>query len=140
MFQYYDDSALDLDFSPDGQFFVYGRGGGDVVLARSGLLTGVEDPIAPEAETALAAPTPNPFQSETVLRFALRRPGNVHLEMYDVSGRIVATLVSGVRSEGEHAVRWDGRADGGTRVASGIYFARLATPDQVSTRKIVVLD
>jgi WD40 repeat protein len=140
MTRYYDESALDLDFSPYGQFLVYGRSNGDVVVALSGLTTGVGDAGGDGITRLLAAPTPNPFRSETTLRFTLDSPGEISLDMYDVSGRKVATLVRGTRPAGEHVVRWDGRADSGRRVAGGIYFAMLATEQGADARKVVLID
>jgi hypothetical protein len=45
--------------------------------------------------------------------------------MYDLAGRVVATLVEGVRGPGEHAVVWDGTTDAGERAASGVYFVQM---------------
>jgi probable HAF family extracellular repeat protein len=52
----------------------------------------------------------------------------VSLRVFDVSGKLVARLVDGVRPSGEHVTVWDGRTVHGVRVATGIYFAQLKTP------------
>jgi hypothetical protein len=75
----------------------------------------------------LRAPVPNPFNGATVLRFELPRAASrVSLNLYDVRGRRVATLLDGVpRVAGLHAVPWDGRDSNGTSVATGVYFYEL---------------
>ena len=77
---------------------------------------------------------PNPFNGETVIRFALSHRNNVELALYNLAGQRVATLVDGLKAAGSHAVRWRGRDDEGRFVASGIYFYRLRLGESVKTR------
>ena len=63
----------------------------------------------------------------------------VRLEVYDLAGRHVRTLVDGPVQAGWQTARWDGRTDGGTRVASGVYFCRLEARTRELSRKVVVL-
>lgn len=72
-----------------------------------------------------------------LLRFAVPTPGEVRLDLFDISGRRVNTLVQGFKAAGEHEVAWDGAASWG-RVPSGMYFARVVTPDG-SARATVIL-
>jgi hypothetical protein len=137
---YYDESALDLDFSPDGAFLVYGRAGGDVVVARSGLTTGTADPVETAAMPAFTPPRPNPLRSQTRLSFDLSRAGEVLLEVFDVRGRRVAVLVDAWLPAGPHEISWDARAADGRLVPSGVYFARLPASESSRTQKLVVLD
>ena len=65
--------------------------------------------------------------------------GSFELSIFDVSGALVRTLVSGEQTAGEKSVTWDGRSDSGNRMASGVYFYRLTTPDFTDTRKMVLL-
>ncbi len=62
-----------------------------------------------------------------VLRFDLPRPGRVSLKLYDLRGRLVAVLAEGEFAAGSHGARWEGRDRSRRVVASGLYFARLAT-------------
>ena len=72
-----------------------------------------------------------------VIRFALREGSNVRLQVFDVAGRLLTTLVNGYRGAGEHEVAWDGATSSGS-AASGIYFARMQTPStQVRTTLIL---
>jgi len=99
---------------------------------------------------------PNPFSAvsgnETVIRYSIggvpAAPGqpapigtysDVRLEIFDVRGARVATLVDGIQSPGEYTIGWNGISDTGNTVASGVYFYRLETPGQVLTRKMVLV-
>jgi hypothetical protein len=82
---------------------------------------------------------PNPFNPFTTIRFGLRYGGQVTLRIYDAAGRPVRTLVDDVLEPGLHTAQWDGRNDGGTRAASGVYFYRIRTAGFERTRKMVLL-
>ena len=82
---------------------------------------------------------PNPFNSETVLRFDLARGERVELDVYNLDGQRVTTLVSGARGAGSYVVRWDGRDDDGGTLASGVYLYRLETENLVEVRKLLLL-
>jgi len=73
----------------------------------------------------LVGNVPNPFNPATEIRFTLPAEQAVRLVVYDVSGRLVRTLVDETRLAGDHAARWDGTDRSGRAVASGTYFARL---------------
>ena len=95
------------------------------------------------AQFSLSQNYPNPFNSSTVIRFALSDPADVDLRVYNTAGQTVATLVSGPRPSGSHTVVWDGRADYGEQLGSGVYFIRLAAETwletQLQTRKLLLL-
>ncbi|MDA0338094.1 MAG: PQQ-dependent sugar dehydrogenase, partial [bacterium] len=86
---------------------------------------------------------PNPFNSNTVIRFGLSDPADVDLRVYNTAGQTVATLVAGPRPSGSHTVVWDGRADYGEELGSGVYFMRLSAETwlgtQLETRKLLLL-
>jgi hypothetical protein len=95
--------------------------------------TEVTGPAAPRA-FALYQNYPNPFNPATVISFQLSANSEVKLAVYDLLGRVVATLVEGFESAGEHVVRFDGSG-----LASGVYICRLTTPEHAATRKIMLL-
>jgi flagellar hook assembly protein FlgD len=64
---------------------------------------------------------------------------NVSLRVYNVSGRLIRTLVSGSAPAGPSTVTWDGRDSAGGRVSSGVYFYRLDNGQRSLTRKGVLL-
>jgi hypothetical protein len=86
---------------------------------------------------ALAQNAPNPFSSTTSLSFALPKSGPVSLSVYDVSGRLVSTLVNRPMDAGNHQVVWDGRDSGGNMVANGVYMLRLQAGGETLTRDMV---
>lgn len=91
---------------------------------------------------ALMPNAPNPFARGTTLRFALPSRSTVDLAIYDVTGRLVKTLLSGsggAVSPGEHAVNWDARNNDGGRIADGVYFARLRAGNRSAVRKMLVI-
>jgi serine protease len=90
--------------------------------------------VAMPAEFALDQNRPNPFNPRTTISFSLRHEASVHLQVYDVRGRIVATLVDRVLGPGAHAVEWDAR-----QASSGVYFYRLETPEFSQTRRMILL-
>lgn len=77
---------------------------------------------------------PNPFNPATRIRFDLEKRGNVKVEVFDLQGRLVQTLVNGMQESGRHEVLFDGSAR-----ASGTYFVRLHSPFATQAEKILLL-
>jgi len=77
---------------------------------------------------------PNPFNPATEIAFTLPTAAEVRLEVYNLMGQKVTTLIDKQMNAGEHTCVWDG-----SDVASGVYFYRLETPDFVDTRKMVLM-
>ncbi|MDH4037169.1 MAG: C25 family cysteine peptidase [Candidatus Krumholzibacteria bacterium] len=88
---------------------------------------------------ALEQNVPNPFNPVTRIGFSVSEPGRVSLRVYDVHGRLVATLTDGSFPAGRHSLLWDGRNARGESVASGLYFYRLLAGDRSESRKMVIL-
>lgn len=116
-------------------------------LWRSLFATQVTDPRDPGLPTAfgLAQNFPNPFAmkeergANTTIAFQLPVAESVTLEIYDVLGQKVRTLVHGRRAAGFHRITWDGRSGAGRLVRNGVYFYRLTAGSFVQTRKLVVM-
>lgn len=94
-------------------------------------------PAAPSGR--LHPASPNPFNPLTTIRFDLARAGSVRLEVFDLQGRRVRTLVDDHREAGQHAVAWDGRDTGGAAMASGVYLLRLRGADFAETRQVTLV-
>jgi hypothetical protein len=108
-----------------------------ITVAISGSTTvGVDEA---EAVDFLGTPSPNPFREAATIRFGLARAGEVQLELFDVSGRRVQTLASGVHAPGPHVVTWNGRDQSGRQVGNGVYFLRLTLPSRVLHARIAAL-
>jgi len=96
------------------------------------------DPASAPQHAMLQAAMPNPFQARTVLAYNLARQGRVVLRIYDVSGRLVRSLVSGAMQEaGHHSVEWDGRDVAGAATGAGLYFGRLEAGGESDVRRLV---
>jgi len=102
------------------------RADGDLGQAQA--LGQVEVRLAPE-RFALEPNYPNPFNPSTTIRYQLPESGSVHLEIFDVVGQKVRTLIAEVQPAGMHQVLWDSRDDSSRPVAAGVYFYRLQVRD-----------
>lgn len=91
------------------------------------------DPQIP-VEFSLGQNYPNPFNPQTRIPFELAGDGMVALEVYDITGRRIATLLNEYRSAGRHQVTWDAGM-----LASGIYVYRLITAEGAFTRKLTLI-
>lgn len=103
-------------------------------------VSGVDDAPAAAAFDRLQGNYPNPFNPATTLSFELAQAGPMTLQIVDVKGRLVRTLVAGGMYEaGTHSVRWDGRDESRGMAAAGLYFARMITHEGEQTHKMVLL-
>jgi hypothetical protein len=88
---------------------------------------------------ALYQNIPNPFTQRTAISYQLRASSHTTLKIYDLSGRIVRTLINEEMEAGRYAIQWDGMDDRKKKVSSGIYFYRLEAQDFRATEKLVLL-
>ena len=101
--------------------------------------TGIASPSGAASRTALLPNYPNPFRDATSVAYEIAEPGRVTIAIYDVTGRLVTTLLDRRVEGGASSVRWDGRDDGGRSVASGTYFARLEAGGERLDRKMLLI-
>jgi hypothetical protein len=142
-------SPLDLDMSSDGaRCIVGGKAVHARVMGHGGRLycfdssdpTGVDDPeIDVPGACVLLQNRPNPLNPLTTLTYFLAAPGHVRLAIYDLEGRLVATVVDDSGQRGRGSAVWNGRDGRGEAVASGVYFARLEAGGGADTRKITLI-
>ena len=140
---------------PSGTSPASGTGTPDIRLARK-ILNAVlpvecvqgENPTGVPDDQAAVVPSvsvlypngPNPFNPTTTIRFDLAQDGHVRLQVFDVGGRLVKTLVDEVMTRGfGKAFAWSGHDESGRQVPSGVYFYELVTADRTATRKMVTL-
>ena len=97
-------------------------------------VTGVEGSMQVPGKFALQQNYPNPFNPSTRITFSVARVANVKLEVYDLLGRKVATLVNETKLPGDYTVDFDGSG-----LVSGVYFYRLSSPDLVSSKKMMLV-
>ncbi len=82
---------------------------------------------------------PNPFNPTTTIQFNLSATSDIKLEIYNVLGQKVKTLIDTKLSAGTHELQWDATDDAGQSVSSGIYFYRLSSDKQFETHKMTLL-
>ncbi|NQT96354.1 MAG: Ig-like domain-containing protein [Candidatus Marinimicrobia bacterium] len=82
---------------------------------------------------------PNPFNPETAIEFTIIESGPVSLKIYDLSGRLVCTLVDSRHDRGTYHVTWDGRSSNGQPLASGVYIYRLTGDGHSISRQMVLM-
>ncbi len=82
---------------------------------------------------------PNPFMHNTTIKYGLPKDVNVSLEIYNLIGQKVKTLVNGQQSAGYKSVSWDGRTSGGAQVPQGIYFYVFKAGDFTKHHKMILL-
>ncbi|MCK4511950.1 T9SS type A sorting domain-containing protein, partial [bacterium] len=100
--------------------------------------TGVDDGVA--VRPYLSHNFPNPFNPTTAIQYRVPSPGGrVRLAVYDLSGRLVRSLVDAYRSGGAHLAVWRGLDDRGQEVGSGVYFYRLEAAHASETKKMLLL-
>jgi len=89
--------------------------------------------------TTLRMNYPNPFNPSTTISFDVAQAGHVVIEVFNVRGQRVQSLVDGVYVAGRHSVVWDGNDFSGRNVASGMYFYRMTTGNYSSVRKMLLM-
>jgi hypothetical protein len=105
----------------------------------SGGMTPVPDPVSPWVTTLVEA-YPNPFNPRTTVVFTLADSGSANLEIINIRGRIVRTLVAeNWLAAGEYQFIWDGTNDDSQDCPSGIYFAQVRTHNEASSKKITLI-
>ncbi|MDX2474842.1 MAG: S8 family serine peptidase [Candidatus Krumholzibacteria bacterium] len=87
----------------------------------------------------LTGAVPNPFNPATDIHFSLPATAHTSLRVYDVSGRLVRTLVDRQLAPGAYSERWDGRDEKGQGAASGIYFIRVTAADETSIKAMTLV-
>jgi uncharacterized repeat protein (TIGR01451 family) len=98
---------------------------GDVLVKPGSASDGNGEKNGTDASVILYKPMPNPFTGEMRLAYAVGSAGEpVDIRIYDVTGRLVRTLVNRFQSPGRYETLWDGRNAAGNRVVRGIYFMR----------------
>ena len=145
----FDDSySFDLSSNPGGSFNVwfdvtYEDSCGNQYHVRLDPEFGIdgEDVGTPEAITAhrLGQNYPNPFNPITTIDYQIPIRSRVSLKIFDVSGKLVRTLVDEYEGAGSHDALWDGKDSFGKAVASSIYFYELRAGSYRETKRMVLL-
>ena len=117
--------------------FTHGRSAWEINLDQ---LTSVDETNEQPIAFSLEQNYPNPFNPSTTIAYSLSSESNVHLAIYDATGRELRTLVNESVPAGKHTLTWNGRNSEGAEVASGMYFYRIRiNNERQETRKMLLL-
>lgn len=144
-----DSQTFDVEFNPD-QAMIYT---GDLVISSNALNqptleialegTGImvgNDPNLIPLKTELTGNYPNPFNPTTDIKFAIKDAGKVTIDIYNIKGAKVTTLVNEEMEPGYYTARWNGKDANSKNVSSGVYFYKMKAGGRyTSTRKMIML-
>ena len=130
-----------------GQSVVERSTGGGFELQAGIWAPSATNPVRTDVDGTAPRPTvhrlvgahPNPFNPRTEVSFELAEATHVRVDVHDVRGRLIRTLVNEARNAGPHAVMWNGTDNHGSSVASGTYYLRFNAGNRVETRKVALL-
>ena len=119
--------------------------GGQVMFAELQIVFPVGQPM--DSDDVTVTPTtsllnqnyPNPFNPETTISFNIPAATNGSLNVYNVKGQLVKTLVNGPLAFGSHSFVWNGTDNNGSAVSSGVYYYRLTAGNHNETKKMVLV-
>ena len=129
-------TSLAIDSDGHSHTAYYNDGGGDeyaLKYAKRAPTTGVEEISIPMV-FHLAQNYPNPFQSSTSIKYSLPKSSNVKIQIYNIKGQLVETLIDRPLPAGIHTVDWDGKD-----MSSGIYFCKLYADNGSITKKMLLV-
>jgi hypothetical protein len=107
---------------------------GSRMWSFKGVITSVEKPDAMPTKFSLEQNYPNPFNPSTKITYGVARQTNVKLEVFDILGRKVATLVNEAKTAGSYSVEFDA-----SKIVSGVYVYRLSTPELTISKKMLLV-
>ncbi|MFC1724248.1 FlgD immunoglobulin-like domain containing protein [candidate division KSB1 bacterium] len=120
---------------------------GEVVIATYG--TGIysrdlkvsveENDVFLPSDFSLKQNYPNPFNPVTTIEYQLKTPSNITLEIFNINGQLIKTLISKKMSAGSYKVIWDGTNESGIKAASGTYIYRIKAGAFVKSKKMVLM-
>ncbi len=82
---------------------------------------------------------PNPFNAETVVEFELFAVMNIQIDIFNLTGEKIRTLINQQLQVGNHRISWDGKGAAGNEISSGLYFYRIKSPYEVKTGKMLLV-
>ena len=83
---------------------------------------------------------PNPFNPITQINYQLSKNSYIKIEVYDMMGKLVKTLVDEFQSPGYRSIKWNGQNFENQKVSSGVYFYSLQSESFSATKKMILLD
>ncbi|MCB5270490.1 MAG: carboxypeptidase regulatory-like domain-containing protein [Candidatus Cloacimonetes bacterium] len=99
-----------------------------------------EDELSPVTATALKGNSPNPFNPTTTIYYDILEPCSVQVDVYNVKGQKVHSLLNEVKNSGRHSIAFEARDDSGRALSSGVYFYRFTAGKYRATRKMLLME
>jgi photosystem II stability/assembly factor-like uncharacterized protein len=129
--------GIKLDTNGTGRFLIGSNIPGIYILNLN--LTNVEESASIDFSNnfVLYQNFPNPFNPSTVIKFILIESTNAKLEIFDILGRKIKTLLNSYLQKGLHSTMWDGRNDKGKLMPNGVYIYRLTTDKLNESKKMI---
>ncbi len=137
--------AIDTMMYPPSNYALVGDNTGMVQVAPSwevcslSIVTNVSEKAQAPRNYELKQIGPNPFNRVTSIKFSLPEKSKVNISVYDVTGRLVTTLVDEIKDRGEYTINWNGTDQRGNKVSSGTYFVRMSTDKFNSIKQLLLL-
>jgi len=122
-----------------GKQLILNDGGDNIRISAFGTAVEEGQSSTTPRDVHLEQNFPNPFNSGTEIRFSLSAEDRVELNIYDLAGQQVATLIDGNLRAGSHVAAWDGRGAEGKELATGVYMYQLRVDGILEARKLVLL-
>ena len=144
-FQHLDSDLEDIQMyalavNEEGILFAASGHAGIFRSTNSTLVTNIRESLMiPPENFDLMQNYPNPFNPSTTIAFVIEAQGHTVLEIFDIQGRKIDTLIDRRMPPGRHMHKWDGRNHCGQAVACGIYVYRLSVNNQQFSRKMLLL-
>ncbi|MDD3235611.1 MAG: T9SS type A sorting domain-containing protein, partial [Candidatus Cloacimonetes bacterium] len=109
-----------------------------VILTGTGGTVANSDLVSP-LQTSLLGNYPNPFNPSTTIQFSLKEKSQVNMDIYNISGQKVRSLVNSLMPSGTHNIHWNGQDNSGKAVSSGVYFVKMNSGKYTSTKKMILM-
>jgi len=101
--------------------------------------TAIQDDNIPVVRTELLGNTPNPFNPETIIYYNIKESTPLKINIYDMKGQLVKTLIDEVKTPGHYKVVWDGKDNHNQPVSSGVFFYQMQCKNYSCTKKMLLL-
>ena len=117
----------------------------DVEVIEGSATTGVNFWLVTDSEDIIVAATrldnnyPNPFNPVTNIAYSIKGTSNVTIEVYNLKGQLIKTLINGIKGTGDYTAIWDGTDTSNKPVSSGVYFYKMRTDNYTATKKMILM-
>ena len=113
---------------------------GVVTYHSTRAVTADQTPLAADVKKFTVMPAyPNPFNPSTTIRYGIETNSNVNIQIYDITGKLINTLINQEQTQGWHSIIWNGTNQHGKQVPAGIYLSRVISGTNIKTNKLMLL-